>query len=108
MIEAELVLSMNLASMKELSKTKFGACWTIMRKVNLKIIDPETRASLGWNQPWEIYIKRSQIIKDESLECFKSLVNLAFDGMIYIISFEIASLDTYCFEYQLYHNPLEQ
>lgn len=39
---------------------------------------------------------------------FKSLVNLAFDSTIYIISFEIALLNTHFVEYQLYHNDFKQ
>ncbi|XP_008789675.2 4-coumarate--CoA ligase 2-like [Phoenix dactylifera] len=63
MTEAGPVLAMNLAFAKEPSKTKSGACGTVVRNAEMKIVDPETRASLGRNQPGEICIKGAQIMK---------------------------------------------
>ncbi|XP_008781908.1 4-coumarate--CoA ligase 2-like [Phoenix dactylifera] len=63
MTEAGPVLSMNLAFAKEPSETKSGACGTVVRNAELKIVDPETGASLGRNQPGEICIRGAQIMK---------------------------------------------
>ncbi|XP_010928652.1 4-coumarate--CoA ligase 2 isoform X2 [Elaeis guineensis] len=57
------VLSMNLAFAKEPFKTKSGACGTVVRNAEMKIVDPETGASLGRKQPGEICIRGAQIMK---------------------------------------------
>lgn len=63
MTEAGPVLSMNMAFAKEPSETKSGACGTVVRNAELKIVDPDTGASLGRNQPGEICIRGAQIMK---------------------------------------------
>ncbi|KAL6659139.1 hypothetical protein ACP70R_003179 [Stipagrostis hirtigluma subsp. patula] len=63
MTEAGPVLSMCLAFAKEPFKVKSGACGTVVRNAELKIIDPETGKSLGRNQPGEICIRGQQIMK---------------------------------------------
>ncbi|GMI81111.1 4-coumarate:CoA ligase 2 [Hibiscus trionum] len=63
MTEAGPVLAMNLAFAKEPRETKSGACGTVVRNAEMKIVDPETGASLPRNQSGEICIRGSQIMK---------------------------------------------
>ncbi|PKU78981.1 4-coumarate--CoA ligase [Dendrobium catenatum] len=63
MTEAGPVLSMCLAFAKEPFSYKSGSCGTVVRNAELKIIDPETGASLFRNQPGEICIRGKQIMK---------------------------------------------
>ncbi|XVE71810.1 hypothetical protein DITRI_Ditri10aG0181800 [Diplodiscus trichospermus] len=63
MTEAGPVLAMNLAFAKETYETKSGACGTVVRNAEMKIVDPDTGASLPRNQSGEICIRGSQIMK---------------------------------------------
>jgi 4-coumarate--CoA ligase len=63
MTEAGPVLSMCMAFAKEPSPVKSGACGTVVRNAELKIVDPETGMSLRRNQPGEICIRGRQIMK---------------------------------------------
>nr|AKN79311.1 4-coumarate-CoA ligase 1 [Betula platyphylla] len=63
MTEAGPVLSMCLGFAKQPFPTKSGSCGTVVRNAELKVIDPETGCSLGHNQPGEICIRGSQIMK---------------------------------------------
>nr|QLM00646.1 4-coumarate-CoA ligase 1 [Ziziphora clinopodioides subsp. bungeana] len=63
MTEAGPVLSMCLAFAKEPFEIKSGACGTVVRNAEMKIVDPETNVSLGRNQPGEICIRGDQIMK---------------------------------------------
>nr|QTO31275.1 4-coumarate-CoA ligase [Ocimum kilimandscharicum] len=63
MTEAGPVLSMCLAFAKEAFEIKSGACGTVVRNAEMKIVDPETGASLARNQPGEICIRGDQIMK---------------------------------------------
>ncbi|XP_062164660.1 4-coumarate--CoA ligase 2-like [Alnus glutinosa] len=63
MTEAGSVLTMCLAFAKEPFEIKSGACGTVVRNAEMKIVDPETGASLPRNQAGEIYIRGSQIMK---------------------------------------------
>ncbi|KAL2478980.1 4-coumarate--CoA ligase 2 [Forsythia ovata] len=63
MTEAGPVLAMCLAFAKEAFEIKSGACGTIVRNAEMKIIDTENGASLGRNQPGEICIRGDQIMK---------------------------------------------
>ncbi|TVU05666.1 hypothetical protein EJB05_48838, partial [Eragrostis curvula] len=63
MTEAGPVLSMCMAFAKEPSPVKSGACGTVVRNAELKIIDPDTGLSLQRNQPGEICIRGKQIMK---------------------------------------------
>ncbi|OAY75987.1 putative 4-coumarate--CoA ligase 3 [Ananas comosus] len=51
MTEAGPVLSMCLAFAKEPFAVKSGSCGTVVRNAELKIVDPDTGASLGRNKP---------------------------------------------------------
>ncbi|KAL5699234.1 4-coumarate--CoA ligase [Ranunculus cassubicifolius] len=63
MTEAGPVLSMCLAFAKEPYEIKSGACGTVVRNAEMKILDPDTGVSLPRNQPGEICIRGSQIMK---------------------------------------------
>ncbi|KAL8152489.1 hypothetical protein V2J09_010249 [Rumex salicifolius] len=63
MTEAGPVLAMCLAFAKEPMEVKSGACGTVVRNAELKIVDPDTGMSLPRNQPGEICIRGSQIMK---------------------------------------------
>nr|ASU91351.1 4 coumarate CoA ligase [Indosasa hispida] len=62
MTEAGPVLAMCLAFAKEPFKVKSGSCGTVVRNAELKIVDPDTGASLGRNQSGEICIRGEQIM----------------------------------------------
>ncbi|CAL8133769.1 unnamed protein product [Prunus armeniaca] len=63
MTEAGPVLTMSLAFAKQPFEVKPGGCGTVVRNARLKIVDPETGASLPRNQPGEICIRGDQIMK---------------------------------------------
>nr|AGO89318.1 Ca4CL1 [Salix arbutifolia] len=63
MTEAGPVLSMCLAFAKEPFEIKSGACGTVVRNAEMKIVDPDTGKSLPRNQAGEICIRGSQIMK---------------------------------------------
>lgn len=63
MTEAGPVLAMCLAFAKEPFEIKSGACGTVVRNAEMKIIDPDTRDSLPRNQRGEICIRGDQIMK---------------------------------------------
>ncbi|KAJ8752454.1 hypothetical protein K2173_004742 [Erythroxylum novogranatense] len=63
MTEAGPVLSMCLGFAKQPFPSKSGSCGTVVRNAELKVIDPETGFSLGYNQPGEICIRGAQIMK---------------------------------------------
>uniref|UniRef100_A0A7N0VH91 4-coumarate--CoA ligase n=1 Tax=Kalanchoe fedtschenkoi TaxID=63787 RepID=A0A7N0VH91_KALFE len=63
MTEAGPVLSMCLAFAKEPMEIKSGACGTVVRNAEMKIVDPDTGAALPKNQAGEICIRGTQIMK---------------------------------------------
>ncbi|XP_057479718.1 4-coumarate--CoA ligase 2-like [Actinidia eriantha] len=63
MTEAGPLLAMCLAFAKEPFEIKSGACGTVVRNAEMKIVDPETGDSLPRNQPGEICIRGDQIMK---------------------------------------------
>ncbi|KAL0561925.1 hypothetical protein IC582_002370 [Cucumis melo] len=63
MTEAGPVLTMSLAFAKEPFQVKAEACGTVVRNAEMKIVDPETGASLPENSPGEICIRGDQIMK---------------------------------------------
>ncbi|XP_062154824.1 4-coumarate--CoA ligase 2-like [Alnus glutinosa] len=63
MTEAGPVLAMCLAFAKEPMEVKSGACGTVVRNAEMKIVDPDTGASLPRNQSGEICIRGDQIMK---------------------------------------------
>ena len=65
MTEAGPVLSMCLAFAKKPYSVKSGACGTVVRNAELKIVDPDTGDSLPRNQAGEICIRGAQIMKGQ-------------------------------------------
>ncbi|XP_044477740.1 4-coumarate--CoA ligase 2-like [Mangifera indica] len=63
MTEAGPVITMCLAFAKEPFPTKSGSCGTVVRNAELKFVNPETGSSLPRNQPGEVCIRGSQIMK---------------------------------------------
>ncbi|KAL7162037.1 hypothetical protein ACSBR2_042499 [Camellia fascicularis] len=63
MTEAGPVLAMCLAFAKEPFEIKSGACGTVVRNAEMKIVDPDAGFSLPRNQPGEICIRGDQIMK---------------------------------------------
>ncbi|KAK2425527.1 4-coumarate--CoA ligase [Trifolium repens] len=63
MTEAGPVLTMSLAFAKEAVNVKPGACGTVVRNAEMKIVDPESGNSLPRNQSGEICIRGDQIMK---------------------------------------------
>ncbi|KAF5750669.1 4-coumarate--CoA ligase 2 isoform 1 [Tripterygium wilfordii] len=63
MTEAGPVLAMCLSFAKEPFDIKPGACGTVVRNAEMKIVDPDTGASLPRNQAGEICIRGDQIMK---------------------------------------------
>ncbi|MCE3215605.1 4-coumarate--CoA ligase 1, partial [Datura stramonium] len=63
MTEAGAPMTMCLAFAKEPFKIKSGACGTVIRNAEMKIVDPDTGISLPPNKPGEIYIRGDQIMK---------------------------------------------
>jgi 4-coumarate--CoA ligase len=63
MTEAGPVLAMCLAFAKEPFEIKSGACGTVVRNAVMKIIDPETGASLPRYKEGEICIRGDQVMK---------------------------------------------
>ncbi|XP_038878634.1 4-coumarate--CoA ligase 1-like [Benincasa hispida] len=63
MTESGSAMTMSLAFAKEGFEIKSGGCGTIMRNTEMKIINPQTGASLPRNQAGEICIKSLQIMK---------------------------------------------
>lgn len=63
MTEAGSVLSMCLAFAKEPFEIKSGACGTVVRNAEMKIVHPDTGISLPRNQAGEICIRGAQIMK---------------------------------------------
>ncbi|PHT87679.1 4-coumarate--CoA ligase 2 [Capsicum annuum] len=63
MTEAGPVVTMCLSFAKQPLSTKSGSCGSVVRNADLKVVDPETGGSLDRNQPGEICIRGSQIMK---------------------------------------------
>ncbi|EOA30264.1 hypothetical protein CARUB_v10013386mg [Capsella rubella] len=63
MTEAGPVLAMSLGFAKEPFPVKSGACGTVVRNAEMKILDPDTGDSLPRNKSGEICIRGHQIMK---------------------------------------------
>ncbi|KAB2029213.1 hypothetical protein ES319_D05G147700v1 [Gossypium barbadense] len=63
MTEAGPVLAMCLGFAKEPFEIKSGACGTVVRNAEMKIVDPDTGSSLPRNQAGDICIRGDQIMK---------------------------------------------
>ncbi|KAL2338623.1 hypothetical protein Fmac_013069 [Flemingia macrophylla] len=56
-------LTISMAFAKEPTKVKSGACGTVVRNAEMKIVDTETGASLPRNKPGEICIRGTKVMK---------------------------------------------
>ncbi|KAJ4721013.1 4-coumarate-CoA ligase [Melia azedarach] len=83
MTEAGPVLSMCLGFAKHPFPTKSGSCGTVVRNAELKVIDPETGASLSYNQPGEICIRGSQIMKGYLNDDEATAATIDVDGWLH-------------------------
>lgn len=63
MTESGSAMTMSLAFAKERFEIKSGGCGTLMRNSEMKIVNPQTGASLPRNQAGEICIRSPQIMK---------------------------------------------
>lgn len=86
MTEAGPVLSMCLAFAKEPFEIKSGACGTVVRNAEMKIVDPETGVSLGRNQSGEICIRGDQIMKGILILFHIFMITSFFPRKGYILS----------------------
>lgn len=85
MTEAGPVLSMCPGFAKEPLPTKAGSCGIVVRNAEMKIVDPDTGASVGYNEPGEICIRGEQIMKGTNT-CVKNMcVTTIFRCMILLV-----------------------
>ncbi|KAK7388497.1 hypothetical protein VNO78_23313 [Psophocarpus tetragonolobus] len=56
-------LTISMAFAKEPSKTKPGACGTVVRNAEMKIVDTQTGVSLPRNKPGEVCIRGTKVMK---------------------------------------------
>ncbi|KAK9080597.1 hypothetical protein SSX86_000355 [Deinandra increscens subsp. villosa] len=82
MTEAGPVLAMCLAFAKQPFEIKSGACGTVVRNAEMKIVDPDTGATLPRNQRGEICIRGDQIMKGY-LNDPESTKRTIVDGWLY-------------------------
>lgn len=75
MTEAGPVLSMCLGFAKQPFTSKSGSCGCVVRNAELKVIDPESGCSLGYNRPGEICIRGYQIMKGTNYFCLLLLIS---------------------------------
>ncbi|KAK2972857.1 hypothetical protein RJ640_028385 [Escallonia rubra] len=83
MTEAGPVLTMSAAFAKQPFPTKSGSCGTVVRNAELKVIDPETGCSLGYNQPGEICIRGTQIMKGYLNDDEATAATIDVDGWLH-------------------------
>jgi len=67
MTEAGPVLSMCPGFAKEPLPYKAGSCGIVVRNAEMKVVDPDSGASVGYNEPGEILIRGEQIMKGTRL-----------------------------------------
>lgn len=83
MTEAGPVLAMSLGFAKEPFPVKSGACGTVVRNAEMKIVDPDTGNSLSRNQPGEICIRGHQIMKGYLNNPTATLETIDKDGWLH-------------------------
>ncbi|KAK2972858.1 hypothetical protein RJ640_028386 [Escallonia rubra] len=83
MTEAGPVLSLSAAFAKQPFPTKSGSCGMVVRNAELKVIDPETGCSLGYNQTGEICIRGPQIMKGYLNDDAATAATIDVDGWLH-------------------------
>ncbi|EPS59940.1 hypothetical protein M569_14863 [Genlisea aurea] len=83
MTEAGPVLAMCPSFAKEPVEIKSGACGTVVRNAEMKIVDVETGASLGRNQSGEICIRGDQIMKGYLNDAKATEATIDADGWLH-------------------------
>ncbi|KAF3792153.1 4-coumarate--CoA ligase 1 [Nymphaea thermarum] len=83
MTEAGPVISMCLAFAKEPFEIKSGSCGTVVRNAELKLVDPDTGASLPRNQAGEICIRGNQIMKGYLNDLEATATTIDKDGWLH-------------------------
>lgn len=83
MTEAGPVISMCLGFAKQPFETRSGSCGTVVRNAELKVIDPDTGSSLGYNQPGEICIRGAQIMKGYLNDAESSAKTVDVEGWLH-------------------------
>ncbi|KAJ7551055.1 hypothetical protein O6H91_07G132000 [Diphasiastrum complanatum] len=83
MTEAGPVLAMSLAFAKYPFPVKPGSCGTIVRNAEAKIVNPETGVSLPHNQPGEICIRGSQVMKGYLNDPVSTSLTIDKDGWLH-------------------------
>ncbi|KFK39430.1 hypothetical protein AALP_AA3G243900 [Arabis alpina] len=83
MTEAGPVLTMSLGFAKEPFPVKSGACGTVVRNAEMKIVDPDTGDSLPRNKPGEICIRGQQIMKGYLNDPEATAVTIDKDGWLH-------------------------
>ncbi|GAB4858175.1 4-coumarate--CoA ligase 3 [Ancistrocladus abbreviatus] len=83
MTEAGPVLAMCSGFAKEPFPTKPGSCGTVVRNAEMKVVDPETGCSLGYNQPGEICIRGDQIMKGYLNDDVATAATIDADGWLH-------------------------
>lgn len=99
MTEAGPVLTMSLGFAKEPMDVKAGACGTVVRNAEMKIVDPETGYSLPRNQSGEICIRGDQIMKGTYVLLYNNCtitMTSGLDAVTILLQSCSEMIDTYC------------
>ncbi|XP_010541781.1 PREDICTED: 4-coumarate--CoA ligase 1-like [Tarenaya hassleriana] len=83
MTEAGPVLAMSLGFAKEPFPVKSGACGTVVRNAEMKIVDPDTGDSLPRNKSGEICIRGHQIMKGYLNDAAATAATIDADGWLH-------------------------
>lgn len=83
MTEAGPVLSMCPGFAKEPLPTKPGSCGIVVRNAEMKIVDPDTGASLGYNEAGEICIRGEQIMKEYLNDPVSTAATIDIEGWLH-------------------------
>ncbi|KNA08214.1 hypothetical protein SOVF_164750 [Spinacia oleracea] len=83
MTEAGPVLSMCPGFAKEPLPTKAGSCGIVVRNAEMKIVDPETGVSVGYNEAGEICIRGEQVMKEYLNDPASTAATIDIEGWLH-------------------------
>ncbi|XP_021725816.1 4-coumarate--CoA ligase 2-like [Chenopodium quinoa] len=83
MTEAGPVLSMCPGFAKEPLPTKPGSCGIVVRNAEMKIVDPDTGVSVGYNEAGEICIRGEQIMKEYLNDPASTAATIDIEGWLH-------------------------